>query len=74
MTAYQCSCGGWIRATAGREANAVRVHQLTQQHQEWRWPHMLLGPCPCSRCGELLGWNGSAWREAHDVRHDCVAA
>lgn len=31
-----CTCGGIIVASLGDEALAVRSHQQTSQHQEWR--------------------------------------
>lgn len=34
--------------------------------------HIVLGPCRCLGCGELLTWNGWAWDDATGVRHVCT--
>lgn len=74
MTAHRCVCGGVIRAETGEEQSAVFAHNVSGQHQAWRWPGLVLGPCPCHGCGELLAWDGHEWREARGLAHRCLRA
>lgn len=32
----RCVCGGWLVASEGAEAEAVRWHNATPEHQAWR--------------------------------------
>lgn len=37
---------------------------------------IVLGPCPCHHCGELLFWNGWEWKNyarRPGTDHDCRA-
>jgi hypothetical protein len=79
-----CACGTAVRAERTGIAAAVRQHNESPAHREWRerdlprlwhwegWHHVVVGPTPCQRCRCPVAWDGQAWCERGGLEHRCT--